>query len=96
MVTAQLQLMRTIISLHTYLDKRSISSLGPSDVSSPATYLKEVSCLVHFIKRQTVGLPEMKLSLLLDEVETDDRPLDNKTSILSLLHRNRIMGSYCG
>ena len=35
-------------------------------------YLKEVSSLVHFIKRRIVGLLEMKLSLLLDGVETDD------------------------
>ena len=35
-------------------------------------YLKEVSSLVHFIKRRIVGLPKMKLSLLLDGVETDD------------------------
>ena len=96
MVTAQLQLIRTIISLHTCLDKRSINSLGSSDVSGPAMYLKEVSCLVHFIKRQTVGFPEMKLSLHLDGVEIDDRLWDNKTSILSPLHGNRIVGSYCG
>ena len=55
-------------------------------------YLKEVSYIIHFIKRRTVGLLEMKLSLLLDKVETDDRPWDNRTPILSPLHRNRIVG----
>ena len=58
--------------------------------------LKEVSSLVHFIKRRIVGLPEMKLSLLLDGVETDDRLWDNRTSILSPLHGNKIVGGYCG
>lgn len=72
MVNAQLQLMRTIISLHAHLGERSVNSLGSFDASGIATYLKKKSCLVQVIKRRTVGLPEVKSSFLLDRVETCD------------------------